>query len=273
MTVAIGVVSGEGIVIAADSRTTASPGGGPVRVLSDFTHKVFETGTSAVATYGWAFLLDQNVASHVAALGATDFGVSPSAVATKLADVFGDIMARHIADGRDPEPATDVLGFLVGGYDDASSPELYEALLPSGTVVPLISGGGSQGTGAAWRGQTDAIRRLIKGIDLDLLHSFALEDGHVSEMEALKGEIQGLEYSIPFHLMNLQDAIDFAVFAIRTTIDAQRLSYGTLRRPGGAWPGVGGPIELATVRPGSGVQWIQKTMLQGARQPGDPETA
>ena len=55
-------------------------------------------------------------------------------------------------------------------------------------------------------------------------------------------------YRIPFDSMNLQDGIDFAVLCIRTTIDVQRLTLGPLATaPEFSWPGVGGPIEIATV--------------------------
>ena len=68
MTLAIAVATADGIVVAADSRTTFNPTDQPQRVLSDFTHKVFRVGNCAVATYGFAFLLGRNVAGHMATL-------------------------------------------------------------------------------------------------------------------------------------------------------------------------------------------------------------
>ena len=62
MTLAVTVVCQDGIVIAADSRTTISNHQW-FRIGSDFTHKVFESGEVAVATYGEAFLLDRSIAS------------------------------------------------------------------------------------------------------------------------------------------------------------------------------------------------------------------
>jgi hypothetical protein len=54
--------------------------------------------------------------------------------------------------------------------------------------------------------------------------------------------------------MNLQDAVDFAIYAIRTTIDTMRFEA----RP----KNVGGPIDVLVLTPG-GAHWIQRKELQG----------
>jgi hypothetical protein len=78
MTVALAAVTSDGIVVAADSRTTWGPAG-QYRVLSDFTHKVFKVGDYAVTTYGWAFLLGRNIAGHFSEFGnAVDATLSPA---------------------------------------------------------------------------------------------------------------------------------------------------------------------------------------------------
>ena len=72
--------------------------------------------------------------------------------------------------------------------------------------------------------------------------------------------------------MNLQDGIDFAVLCIRTTIDVQRLTLGPVATtPEFSWPGVGGPIEIATVTPRRGFGWVQRTSVQGERPAGVAE--
>ena len=79
-------------------------------------------------------------------------------------------------------------------------------------------------------------------------------------------------YRIPFDSMNLQDAIDFAVLCIRTTIDVQRLTLGTVAlAPEFSWPGVAGPIEMATVTAATRYRWVQRTLVQGERPAGGAE--
>jgi 20S proteasome alpha/beta subunit len=59
-----------------------------------------------------------------------------------------------------------------------------------------------------------------------------------------------LRYDIRYDLMSLQDAVDFAVFIVRATIEAQRFNQGSLM-------GVGGAIDVAVVTP-DGFRWLQK---------------
>ena len=262
MTVIVAVATADGLVIAADSRTTVSAAGRPTRVVSDYTHKVFECGSCAIGTYGEAFLGVRNIAAHVG-----DFvqqlppEYEVDRVAADLATFIGPAVDADIAsEGTTLAPGQDVLGFLVAGYQGALG-KVYEVGLPSRTVTQALDS--DQGQGALWRGQTDVIRRLVKGVDFEELlplETTAQQEAY-DELRPLFG---GLEYIIKFESMNLQDAIDFATFAIRTTIDTRRLTHGTFGKPG-SWPSVGGPIEIAAVRHGRGFTWVQRTQLRGER--------
>jgi hypothetical protein len=123
----------------------------------------------------------------------------------------------------------DQLGFLVGGYDGDSG-EVFEVGLPSGVVNQLAT---TSKAGAAWRGQTEVVQRIHKGLALDALFHEAVVAGKTEEVGELRPLFAKLEYKIPFEAMNLQDAIDFASFLIRATIDAQRftLHVGHRRLP------------------------------------------
>lgn len=57
----------------------------------------------------------------------------------------------------------------------------------------------------------------------------------------------------PYPLFSLQDAIDYAEFLIRTTIDHQRFSQTV--------PNVGGDIDIALVTPFDGFRWIRQKSL------------
>jgi hypothetical protein len=270
MTLAISIVGGDGIAIAADSRTTLQTGV-ETRVLSDFTHKVFKVENVAVATYGYAFLSGRNIAGHMSEFGQRfKAGQNPSAeeVSASLHEFFGQRFEQHVSESKEapiPEGAI-ALGFLVGGYDGGLGC-LHEVTIPGGTVTKLTD---SATGGGAWRGQTDVVVRLIKGADLDLLARFAAAEGHAAEHAALKEQLAKMEYYIPFGQLNLQDAVDLATLLIRTTIDVQRLTHGTAGALG-SWPGVGGPIEIATVTATGGFRWAQRTHIQAERPSGVAE--
>jgi hypothetical protein len=268
MTLAISIVAGDGITVAADSRTSLQPTGAQFRVLSDFTHKVFRVKSVAVATYGYAFLSGRNIAGHMAEFGqrfAESDNPSALEVANSVAEFFGDRFDRHMGETKEtPIPAgASALGFLVGGYDGGLGC-LHEVALPARSVTNITD---STKGGGAWRGMTDVVIRMIKGVDLNLVARHVQTDGLDAHYQALQPVFSKLEYSIPFGQMNLQDAVDFATLLIRTTIDVQRLTHGTAGSFG-SWPGVGGPIEVATVTATSGFQWVQKTEIQAERPSG-----
>jgi hypothetical protein len=115
-----------------------------------------------------------------------------------------------------------------------------------------------------WRGQTDVVSRLLKGIDRSLLVTLAAEGELSAHVDALQPYFDQMEYFLPLSLLNLQDAIDLAVLAIRTTVDVHRLTHGTKAFPG-SWPGVGGPIAVAAISPADGFVWVQRPQLEGER--------
>jgi hypothetical protein len=232
---------------------------------------VFAVAGAAVATYGFAFLSGRNVSGHmgefVQSVGSSN--PEPSKIANDLSTFFGDRLEEHFRNGADPRPeeGSDVLGFLVAGYYNGVG-EVHEVSLPSGTVQKQFD---SSSGGAAWRGQTDVVIRLLKGFDAGLFGRLGQEGQLPEQLVAALPEIlaplQKMEYVVPFNLMTVQDAIDFVVLLIRTTIDVQRLTYGTVAYPG-SWPGVGGPIEIASIMPIEGFSWVQQAVLQGERAAG-----
>ena len=58
---------------------------------------------------------------------------------------------------------------------------------------------------------------------------------------------------IPWDFMTLQDAVDFATYAIKTTMDTMRFQL----RP----KTVGGPIDILVLKPEDGF-WVKKKTLQ-----------
>ena len=63
-------------------------------------------------------------------------------------------------------PGANALGLLVGGYSDGAG-TLYEVTFPSREVALIAN---TAGGGAAWRGQTDVVVRLMKGV-ISIAHS------------------------------------------------------------------------------------------------------
>lgn len=94
--------------------------------------------------------------------------------------------------------------------------------------------------GASWGGEADILARLIQPV--------ASLDQNGAIMQRLP------HFAIPWQFFTLQDAIDFAIFAVRSTIDAIRFQP----RP----KSVGGPIDILVIKPNEAF-WVQRKRLKG----------
>lgn len=60
------------------------------------------------------------------------------------------------------------------------------------------------------------------------------------------------DYNIPFNFFTLQDSIDFAKYALQTTIDTMKFENRIKT--------VGGPIDILVIKPNGGF-WINRKEL------------
>ncbi len=59
--------------------------------------------------------------------------------------------------------------------------------------------------------------------------------------------------------MTIQDAIDFAIYSVRTTIDTMRFQA----RP----KNVGGPVDVLLITPDEPARWVQRKHFRGELAP------
>ncbi len=143
---------------------------------------------------------------------------------------------------------------LVSGYNKNGSFETYEVHAPGNVERKR----GNDEFGCTWIGQGDVVSRLILGYDGKLLGSpmFQKLFSSMSQEDILK-QIRGVEYNISWGLLTLQDAVDLAVFLIKTTSTIQKFADGVTMDIGEV-QGVGGPIDVAIITKERGVQWVNK---------------
>lgn len=229
----------EAIVMASDSRQTValkSKVGTVETVNSDFTYKTFLLPQQrvGVSTFGQAALGGLSVQSQVERFAeeVVDEGDDVETVARKLIAYLHD---------KYPDAAT---GFYVTGFKRegrASIPYVYYCHVARSEVSRknINPENGQVVFGAAWGGQVDVVTRLLKAKQV------SGPDGALQEITAAR---------VNWHLMNVQDAIDFAIYSVRTTIDTMRFEA----RP----KNVGGPIDVLLITP-EGARWIQRKELHG----------
>src|SRR5579871_1725952 len=209
MTIAIAISLSEGIVLAADSRTTRWRDAGDhrwVEVVTDGAHTVFPLGRHAAA--------------EDAATVADEF----------LAFLGADEPAREGA------PPREALGFLIGAYGPDGVGRIYEAVWPAGERCLLST---TDAPNFHWRGQGLAISRLYEGIDP--LIDLSAFDANTRE------QIANLKFVVPLQEMSLTDGVDLARFLGTLTLGVARFMRG--RRDRHIHPLVGGRLSIATLTP------------------------
>lgn len=266
MTIVVGVATPEGLVLAADSRTTVS-NGDHHRIASDNAQKVFAVAGMGIATYGAAFIENDTIAGVMDQFAAQMDGDETESVedfATQLGDFYNEAFgASPIGKTWDVEADGYSLGFVVAGYSADGIGAIYEVMVPFDGQPELLST--TTGGGLLWRGQTEAIRRLIKGVDYPGIEELGLD---------FEAEVFEKFGTLEFNLLSpitLQDGVDFASFLVRTTIDMQRFSNGTQASPVGV-PGCGGPLQVLAVER-SKPTWVRPNILHGPSEPGLAEGA
>lgn len=91
---------------------------------------------------------------------------------------------------------------------------------------------------AKWNGETDVFSRLTSPV--------ACLDANGNQTGRLP------DVTLPVGHFTLQDAIDFATYSVRATIDSIRFQVRSKT--------VGGPIDVLVIKPGAS-QWIQQKKL------------
>lgn len=228
----------EGLVMAADSRLTLNI---PI-TLQNGTNQLLSITTSDSAKK--LFLAPNNVG--IATCGVADIGGVPVAgfvesfIVEKLKGNQLDAVAvtnelKIYFQNISVQPGTvfQIAGYIMGasGLEQA----VFQIDPASGTPVRLNI---PSQQGASWNGEIDVLQRLYN-------------DVHLAQPN--QPPVQLPCFGVPFQFFTLQDAIDFAVSGIKSTIETLRFQQREKT--------VGGAIDVLIIQPDSS-KWIsQKNLL------------
>jgi 20S proteasome alpha/beta subunit len=271
MSLGIVIKGPEGLVLAAESRVTLSasmPDGSTIPVNFDNAKKIlnFEGHEYVGAvTYGlagiglrtaYSFLPEfENELQNQQRMSIRDFS-------NRLSQFF---MQQWNAVQPPPPPPPPGLPppnitLVVGGFN-AGDPygEVYLINIPT-SPDPINQYMTPTTFGITWGGQREIVDRLIRGYDERVIsivqQTFSLNP---EQTQLLTPNLGPLNMPIPIQFLPLQDCIDIAIFFIRTTIEAQRLTMG-LR-------GCGGTIDVAIITRREGFRFVQQKELRGEYSP------
>ncbi len=226
----------EGIVMASDSRLTLNikkkDPQSPVHVAvsqSDSNYKTFRTPHNiGISAFGAADIDGSPISGYVENF----INQHCQSARTSIKEVADNILNFFSKFSRTPD-----CGFHVAGYSregNQLNQEVWHVLVKKNLVKPLNK---NSKPGASWAGEGDILARLLQPTYLkDRQGNF----------------IQQPTYQVPWQFFTLQDAIDFAVYAVRTTIDSIRFQP----RP----KTVGGPIDVLVLKPEDSF-WVKRKEL------------
>lgn len=276
MSIAIVVTVSEGLVLGADSAATLTgrainPSGVEEEgVLKTYYHakKLLQVGNFPIGVLTWGLghiglrtiesLVReweynehwQSPEDHKNNHGTDNARISIKDCADSLRAHLNKVYAETEEFRSVPAERRPGLGVVVAGYSEREFfPEIWRFAVPfDETVVnPRPNREGQPDFGAAWFGLTDAIVRLHWGRD-DVALKVISEKFGISEDE-LNAILQPLQYQIPFAVMPLQDAIDYAYYMLNVTLGRYRFAIGPEL--------CGGQIEIAAITQGE-FNWISR---------------
>jgi hypothetical protein len=263
MSLGIVIKGPEGLVLAAESRVTLVahlPQGQQIHVNFDNATKLlsFSTPNTAVGvvTYGQAAIGFRTAHSFIPEFEA---GLPPNRLpvhdfAQRLSDFFmQQWQAVMPTDYEGPN-----MTFVVGGFnEDEPYGRVFMVEIP-GNPTPVEQQPNPGDFGITWGGQREFVDRLIQGFDYRLpeivSNTLSLQP---QQVQSLMQSLNVLQMPLPLAAMPLQDCVDLAIFFVRTTITAQRLTVGIR--------GCGGPIDVATITRREGLRFIQRKEIVGER--------
>jgi hypothetical protein len=136
------------------------------------------------------------------------------------------------------------LGFYLAGYSQGKAfAEEWEFVIPKDAEPEAVRS--ETNFGASWRGIWPPFTRLYKGYDSRIEEELKKQKLWNESVERV---FKGFEAQVAFDGMPVQDAVDFAVYIVRTTVGLSQFEVGP--------PSCGGPLQVATILPDSGFEWV-----------------
>ena len=272
MTIAVCLKVEDGLVLAADSASSLSGSEGLIHNVFNNANKIvnLRKGLPIGMMFWGGGSIGRSSMTTIAKDLRQVLTTGPSAldpVAYEIGDV-AERASRFFYDDRwvpayqyDDERERHAFGFVVAGYSPGRElAETYEVTVDEeGACSGPVLVQPEDESGSLWRGQPEAIQRLMLGISPRalsvLLDTFGLdEEAAGNAFGAFRDQ---LEVSLLHPAMPIQDVIDMGEWLVEISKQWSRFI------PGAAT--VGGPTEVAAITKHEGFKWVQRKLYYDAR--------
>lgn len=232
MSFIITVYTNEGIIMASDSRTTYTrtntlPDGRIEKCIgvqtTDTTYKTFICNKRiGISTCGTADINGKPIAGYIEQFVAENANDDSSVddISTRLLGFFSQF---------DPKP--DVV-FIVAGYN-SDNRQCIKQISVAKKSITLVD---TSSAGTVWNGESEVFQKVVMPV------AIKRDDNYIDLPPR----------NIGFNFFTLQDAIDFAEYAVDITIKTMYFQDYVNT--------VGGPIDILAIKP-RGAFWVQRKEL------------
>lgn len=143
-------------------------------------------------------------------------------------------------------------GFIIAGYSAGEGlAEEWQFTISNGNCTDPQALRPRDVTGVSWRGEPEAIQRLLLGFGTGLAETIKNMGLPEDQIDPVISNIRdSLEVQFAQPPMPIKDAIDLAEYLVHTTIMYSRFSAGA--------PTVGGPIEIAAITKHEHFKWVKR---------------
>ena len=263
MTICVSVRIPEGLILAADSMVTLE---GTVNTGEGAKAGVLQTFESAnkvsqvkdypigVMTWGIASISSRSIPSLIMEweYGLGSLLVNADFSVRKMADGLHEFIHERYNKSYPATERRPRLGMFIGGYSGGQFfSEQFFCEWPNRVGWQEVRPNKSDGSpdfGANWFGQVDALDRLVHGYDRNGIKEL-VKRGADKEVVQKWIEDHVSELPLVFDGMPIQDAVDFANYAVQLTIGRFRFSMGV--------PVCGGDVDIAVITPDA-LHWAQR---------------
>ena len=264
MTIIASVKVRDGLVLATDSMTTIQATidkAGRKAVIKTYSNakKLFHIGDAPIGAmiYGIGNIGQRSIEGLMFDFSVKELSVltqqkkeNVQGVAKALFGYFNTLYQTEFTNIPLEQKIRDFrLGIFVAGCSKGKPfVEEWEFLLPRDDKVKQVRSDAA--FGASWRGVDLPFTRLLKGFDprsRQKLREHGISDKIIGEA------LQSWKANIAYDGMPVQDAINLAVFIVKTTIGLVSFEIGA--------PSCGGPLQVASILPDGTFKWIAQPQL------------
>lgn len=265
MTICVSVKTRQGLVLGTDSMSTITAAvDGQIRVVKTYSNarKLAQIGDLPIGvfTYGAGNLGERSIYGLIVEFcRQVERSETVQGIAERLITFIQPEYHRHYGDKSEDH----ILGLYIAGYSpDSVLPEEWSIEFPKAAQPVLVQG--AHQFGVNWRAIDLPFMRLYKGYDIRILPMLLskMRDKGASE-ETLQTIVQSfseifqenaLSLQVAIDAMPIQDAINFAVYVLQTTIGYTTFEFGT--------PSCGGDLQVAIISEDAGFRWVSEPIYR-----------